>query len=94
MSEADSVEQANAVALAALTVCESLFVVLTEKGILGSDEALILLEDAVDSHLDAAKHSDNPELHKRTAKVVKFIMAKSNSTRASAKIGNIVPLFE
>ena len=65
--------------LAALTICESLLISLTENGILRDDEASFVLEDAASAHRSAigGRHSAIP--HEAAARLIERLLAQSNT---------------
>ena len=74
--------------LAALSICESLLITLTEKGLLSDDDAAFVLEDALGSHLAAVNDGRAAELHRAAAQLIELIMFHSNSVRGASKLGN------
>ncbi|RVU39071.1 hypothetical protein EOI86_07385 [Hwanghaeella grinnelliae] len=96
MSDAQGVEndrkplenvESHAVGLAALTICEALMMSLVEKGVFSDDERLALLEDCSEALRHTAQDAESIGLHKSAAKIVEFVAANSNSTKAAQKIG-------
>ncbi|HMB75510.1 MAG TPA: hypothetical protein VKN76_03865 [Kiloniellaceae bacterium] len=77
--------------LAALTICESLLVALSEKGILDDDEATLILEDAMNSHQTAIGEGRAVLLHQAAARLIRLIMVNANSVRGSSKLGSPDP---
>lgn len=74
--------------LAALSICESLLIALTEKGLLKADEAYFVLEDAVMAHRNAIQERRAVALHEAAVKLIELIMANSNSIRGASLLGN------
>jgi len=75
--------------LAALTICESLLIALSEKGILDADEAASVLEDAMNSHQTAIDEGRAVHLHRAAARLIRLIVANANSVRGSSKLGQL-----
>lgn len=65
--------------LAALSICESLLISLTEKGILERDEAYFVLEDAVNAHRCAVSENRAAALHEAAAALIEQVMAQSSA---------------
>ena len=73
---------ARAAGLAALSVCESLLLSLTENKIIDADEARGILEDAAAAHRGAAPYGDvTASDHKETAELLEAIIKVGNSVR-------------
>lgn len=66
---------------AALSICESLLIVLTERQIITDEEARGLLTDVVSAHQDAVSASDTPSEHLAVIAIVKRILAGKNGVR-------------
>ena len=66
---------------AALGICESLLLALTDAKILTEEDARDLLTDVVSSHLDAADGSASPGEHEAVMAVVQRILAGKNGVR-------------
>lgn len=64
-------DDARAVALAALSICESMLLSLEDRGLIDDDERRNLLEDVVETHLRAAARGGDPLLHKAIARVAR-----------------------
>lgn len=75
-----------AVALAALSVCESLIISLVEKGVLDASEYEEILESARESHLNAVPHTFSHRVHRRAADILRRVLTKSNSIRGAAHL--------
>ena len=75
--------------LAALTICESLLIALSEKGVLGEDETTFVLEDAMNSHQTAIDEGRAVLLHQAAARLIRLIMVNANSVRGSSKLGDL-----
>lgn len=65
----------RAVALAALSICESMLLSLEERGLVDQDERRSLFEDVVETHLKLAAQGGDPLLHKAVARVVRDLQA-------------------
>ncbi len=70
--------------LAALTICESLLLALTERHVLDKQEVRGLLLDAATAHGNAATTEKNPEMHLAARKIIEQILKKRNSVRGPA----------
>ena len=66
---------------AALGICESLLLALTEAKIITDKDARDVLTDVVTSHQEAADASDTPEKHHAVVAVVQRILAGKNGVR-------------
>ncbi len=69
------------VGLAALTICESLLLALTERDVLDQQEVRGLLLDAAESHRNAASTADDPGIHIAAQEIIERIVKKRNSVR-------------
>ena len=72
---------ANAVGLAALSICESLLLSLTDLKVIDSTEATSILKDAATAHLGAMAEAETPESHQAAADVIERIIKGRNSVR-------------
>ena len=66
---------------AALAICESLLLSLTESKILNFHEARSVLEDAAAAHRNAIHLDADGERHKAAAEVIELMLAGSDSVR-------------
>jgi hypothetical protein len=66
---------------AALGICESLLLALTDAKILSEKDARDLLTDVVSTHQDAADASASPGKHEAVIAVVQRILAGKNGVR-------------
>ena len=66
---------------AALGICESLLLALTDLKIISEEEARDLLTDVATSHTEAALTSRSPEKHQAVVKIVQHILAGKNGVR-------------
>ena len=71
----------NAAGLAALAICESLLLSLTESAVLSVKEARSILEDAMTANQNAVPLKADGEQHKAAAEVIELILAGHNSVR-------------
>ena len=65
----------TAAGLAALGICESLLLALTDLKIVSDQDARGLLTDVVTTHNEAADTSETPEKHQAVVEVVRRILA-------------------
>jgi hypothetical protein len=68
---------------AALSICESLLLCLTDLKILSEVEVEKVMRDAAEAHIKAESESDNPELHKAVSDMINAIIEGGNSVRRS-----------
>jgi hypothetical protein len=66
---------------AALGICESLLLAMTELKLITERDARDLLTDVVTSHTEAADASQAPERHKAVAAIVQRILDGKNGVR-------------
>ena len=71
----------GAAGLAALAICESLLVSLTESEVLGAGEARGILEDAAAANRNAVALGPDGTNHEAAAAVIDLILAGGNSVR-------------
>ena len=67
---------------AALGICESLLLALTDRKLITEKEARDLLTDVVSSHSEAADASQSPERHRAVAKIVQRILDGTDGVRS------------
>ena len=67
--------------MAALGICESLLIALTELKVFSEQEARELLTDVATAHTEAADTSKTPERHSAVAAIVQRILAGKNGMR-------------
>jgi hypothetical protein len=67
--------------LAALGICESLLLALTEGKIISEKDARDLLTDVVTSHTEAADASETPQRHRAVVEIVQRILAGKDGVR-------------
>ena len=66
---------------AALGICESLLLALTDAKILSEEDARDLLTDVVTTHQDAVDTSESPGKHHAVIAIVQRILAGKNGVR-------------
>lgn len=71
----------DAAGLAALSICESLLLSLTDLSIIENQEAVSILEDAAAAHRGAVAEAQHPEAHQAAADVIERIIQGRNSVR-------------
>jgi hypothetical protein len=74
-------DKAGAAGLAALAICESLLLALTESKVLAVGEARSILEDAAVANRNAIPLTPDDERHEAAATVIELILAGGNSVR-------------
>ena len=67
--------------MAALGICESLLLALTDLKIISERDTRDLLEDVATTHDEAAADSQTPEKHQAVVKIVRRILAGKNGVR-------------
>ena len=72
---------AQADGTAALGICESLLIALTELKIMKEDDARDLLNDVATAHEAAAVHSDAPEAHHAVVAIMRRILSAKDGVR-------------
>ena len=70
---------------AALGICESLLIALTEAKIIEEQDARDLLTDVITSHQEASGTSTTPEKHHAVIAIVQRILAGKNGVRGETK---------
>jgi hypothetical protein len=71
----------DAEGMAALGICESLLLALTDLKIISEQDARGLLMDVATAHGDAATVSNAPEKHQAIIEIVERILAGTNGVR-------------
>jgi hypothetical protein len=66
---------------AALGICESLILALTDLKIISEKDARDLLTDVATTHTEAAATAQSPERHHSVVKIVRRILAGKNGVR-------------
>lgn len=79
MTERAQVHDADG--MAALGICESLLIALTDLKIIGEKDARDLLTDVVTTHSEAAGASLMPDRHQAVVAIVQRILAGKNGLR-------------
>jgi hypothetical protein len=67
--------------VAALGICESLLLALTDLKIVSEQDARDLLTDVVTTHTEAAATSSTPESHQAVVDIIQRILAGKNGVR-------------
>ena len=67
--------------MAALGICESLLLALTDLKVISQKDARDLLTDVVTAHTEAAGSSLSPERHQAVVAIVQRILAGKNGPR-------------
>ena len=67
---------------AALSICESLLIALNDLKIIDDKQTLAVLQDAAETHRNAADGALNPEEHRAIAALIDHIAAGKNSVRS------------
>ena len=67
--------------IAALGICESLLIALTELKIIGEQDARDVLTDVAAAHTEAAHCGQAPETHRAVVEIVQRILAAKNGVR-------------
>jgi hypothetical protein len=71
----------GAAGIAALSICESLLLSLTENGIIDAAEAKVILEDAATAHRNAIPLETDGRGHADAVAVIERILDGGNSVR-------------
>jgi hypothetical protein len=66
---------------AALCICESLLLALTDRKILSEEDARNLLMDVATAHTEAATLSREPEKHQAVLEIIQRILTGKNGVR-------------
>lgn len=66
---------------AALGICESLLLAMTDLKIISDKDARSLLTDVSDAHQGAADNSPSPEKHQAVVTIIQRILAGKNGVR-------------
>jgi hypothetical protein len=67
--------------MAALGICESLLLALTDLKVISAEDARDLLTDVATTHTEAAAASQTPERHQAVIDIVERILAGKNGMR-------------
>ncbi len=73
--------RSNAAGLAALSICESLLLALSENNVLQPGQARSVLEDAATANRNAVALEPDGSLHDAAATAIELILAGGNSVR-------------
>jgi hypothetical protein len=73
-------QHTDAHGMAALGICESLLLALTDLKVIGEQDARDLLNDVAATHNEAALASETPEQHQAVVAIVQRILAGTNGT--------------
>jgi hypothetical protein len=68
--------------MAALGICESLLVALTDLKIITERDARDLLTDVATTHIEAATTSQTPNNHQAVIAIIQRILARKNGMRS------------
>jgi hypothetical protein len=71
----------DAAGLAALGICESLLIALTELKVISEQDARDLLTDVATTHTNAALAAQAPERHRAVVKIVQRILDDKDGVR-------------
>jgi hypothetical protein len=71
----------EALGMAALGICESLLIALTELKVISEQDARHLLTDVATAHSEAAEASQTPERHRAVAAIVQRILNGKDGVR-------------
>ena len=71
----------HAEGLAALGICESLLIALTDLQVISEQDARNVLTDVATAHNEAATVSQTPEKHQAVSEIVERILAGKNGMR-------------
>ena len=74
----------DAEGLAALGICESLMIALTELKVLSEKDARDLLTDVATTHNEAATQSSTPEKHRAVVDIIQRILSGKNGSAPRA----------
>lgn len=69
--------------LAALSICESMLLSLTDLEVIEREEVIAILDDAAAAHLGAKAEATNPQAHQDAADLIDRIIKGRNSVRHS-----------
>ena len=72
------IRSADAEGLAALGICESLMLALTDLEVISEEDARGLLTDVATTHTDAASASASPDRHHAVVEIIHRILAGKN----------------
>ena len=72
------IRSAQAEGLAALGICESLVLALTDLEIISDQDGRDLLGDVATTHTNAAAASSTPEVHEAVVEIIRRLLAEKN----------------
>ena len=78
---ADRARFDDAKGMAALGICESLLLALTDLNVISEEDVRGLLTDVATTHNEAASGSQTPEQHQAVVEIVQRILAGKNGLR-------------
>jgi hypothetical protein len=73
--------QDSAAGMAALGICESLLLALTDLKIIDDQDARDLLADVASAHKEAATAAQSPDRHQAVIEIIERILAGKNGMR-------------
>ena len=73
--------QDSAAVMAALGICESLLLALTDLKIIDDQDARDLLADVASAHKEAATAAQSPDRHQAVIEIIERILAGKNGMR-------------
>ncbi len=76
----NTAKSAEADGMAALGICESLLLALTDLNVITEEAARGLLKDVATTHEEAAQTSRSPEKHRAVVEIVQRILDGKNGT--------------
>jgi hypothetical protein len=79
-------DETKAMAMTALSICESLLLSLADRGVIDEEERVGLLDDVLNAHLNAASSDADRELHEAVAKLVAEMQEGRNALQSLQKL--------
>jgi hypothetical protein len=79
-------DETKALAMAALSICESLLLSLEDRGVIDEEERVGLLDDVRNAHLNAASSDADRALHQAVAKLVAEMQEGRNALQSLEKL--------
>ena len=64
---------------AALSICKSLLIAMRDLKLMTEKDVRDVLQDAATAHHEESRYADNPDLHKKVARLIERIIAGKNS---------------
>lgn len=77
----NTANSAEADGMAALGICESLLLALTDLNVITEEAARGLLQDVLTTHEDAVLSSPSPDKHRAVVEIVQRILDGKNGTK-------------